>query len=132
MTTEFYWLTLTLLMTALFWIPYVLNRMAVRGLMGAMGNAGPDAKPHAPWAERAIAAHRNGIENLAVFAPLVIVANMVSGSTALTAGAAAVYFLARLAHFGLQTAGIPVLRTLAFGAGWACQMVFALVILGFL
>ena len=32
MTTELYWLTLTALMTALFWMPYVLNRMVVERL----------------------------------------------------------------------------------------------------
>jgi hypothetical protein len=32
MTTELYWLTLTVLMTALFWVPYFLDRVAVRGM----------------------------------------------------------------------------------------------------
>ena len=132
MTTELYWLVLTATMTALFWLPYVLNRIMVRGLMGTLGNAGSDSAPHAAWAERAIAAHRNGVENLVVFAALVLTANIIGVSTTLTAGAAAVYFFARLAHFVIQTAGLPVLRTLAFFAGWVCQMIFALSILGML
>ncbi len=132
MTTELYWLVLTTLMTALFWLPYVLNRIMVRGLMGALGNAGPDSAPHAAWAERAIAAHRNAVENLVVFAALVLTANIAGISSTLTAGAAAVYFFARLAHFVIQTAGIPALRTLAFAVGWICQMIFALSILGML
>ena len=36
MTTELYWLTLTALMTALFWVPYVLNRMVMNGLLGTL------------------------------------------------------------------------------------------------
>jgi len=132
MTTELYWLVLTTTMTALFWLPYVLNRIVVRGLMGALGNAGPDSTAHAAWAERAIAAHRNAVENLVVFAALVLTANIAGVSSTLTAGAAAVYFFARLAHFVIQTAGIPALRTLAFAAGWVCQMIFALSILGML
>jgi len=104
----------------------------VRGLMGALGNAGPDSARHAEWAERAMAAHRNAVENLVIFAPLVLVANIAGVSSTLTAGAAAVYFFARLAHFVIQTAGIPVLRTLVFTAGWICQMIFALSILGLL
>ena len=132
MTTELYWLALTTLMTALFWLPYVLNRIMVRGLMGALGNTGPDSAPHAEWAERAMAAHRNGVENLVIFAALVLTANLAGVSSTLTAGAAVVYFFARLAHFVIQTTGIPVLRTLAFAAGWLCQMVFALAILGML
>ena len=46
MTTEIYWLTLTTLMTGLFWVPYILNRIAVRGLGRAMGNPlSTDAPP---------------------------------------------------------------------------------------
>jgi hypothetical protein len=36
MTAELYWLTLTALLTALMWVPYILNRIAVQGLMAAM------------------------------------------------------------------------------------------------
>lgn len=132
MTTELYWLVLTTTMTALFWMPYVLNRIAARGLMGALGNSTADSPPHAPWADRAMAAHRNGVENLAIFAALVLVANIAGVSSSLTAAAAAAYFFARLAHFIIQIAGIPVLRTLAFFAGWICQMIFALALLGIL
>ncbi len=132
MTSELYWLTMTALMTALFWVPYVLNRMAVRGVMGAMANPTPDAASQPAWAERGLSAHRNGVENLVVFAALVLVAHAAGISSELTASAAAIYFLARLAHYIVYTAGIPVLRTLAFTVGWACQIVFALAILGFL
>ena len=41
-TTELYWLTLTALMTALFWVPYVLNRMVVSGLGGTLAGAAPE------------------------------------------------------------------------------------------
>jgi hypothetical protein len=33
MTTELYWMTLTVFMTALFWVPYVLDRYVVRGFL---------------------------------------------------------------------------------------------------
>lgn len=132
MTKELYWLTLTAIMTALFWLPYVLNRIKVRGLVGAMGNSTATSLPHSDWAERAIAAHKNAIENLAIFAALVLVAHAAGISTSLTDGAAMVYFFARLAHFVIQTAGIPVLRTLVFAIAWACQMAIGLSILGLL
>ena len=32
MTRELFWLTLTVILTAVMWIPYVLNRCQVRGL----------------------------------------------------------------------------------------------------
>ena len=31
MTTELFWLTLSVFVTSLFWVPYILDRMAVRG-----------------------------------------------------------------------------------------------------
>ena len=38
MTRELFWLTLTVILTGLMWVPYVLNRCKVRGLGGAMAN----------------------------------------------------------------------------------------------
>lgn len=131
-TPEIYWLTLTALMTALFWVPYVLNRMVEDGLWGALKNPNPDAHPKAGWANRAMAAHKNAVENLAVFAPLVIVVAAFGFSNPLTVMAAQLYFGARLAHFVIYVLGVPVLRTLAFAAGFAAQVILALVILGVL
>ena len=71
MTTELYWLTLTALMTALFWVPYVLNRMAVTGLGNTLAGTAPDIGKLSDWAQRACRAHTNAIENLAIFAPVV-------------------------------------------------------------
>ncbi|MGB9410789.1 MAG: MAPEG family protein, partial [Pseudolabrys sp.] len=38
MTKELLWLTLTIILTGLMWVPYILDRIMVRGLMGAMAN----------------------------------------------------------------------------------------------
>lgn len=130
MTPDLMWLTLTALMTALFWVPYILNRVAVRGLMGAMANPSSDDAPHADWAERAIKAHRNAVENLVVFAPLVIIASVTGMSTPGIATAAMIFFFARLAHFLIFLFGIPVLRTLSFGIGWFATLYVALILLG--
>ena len=46
MTTELYWMTLTVLMTALFWVPYILDRVAVRGLMPAISDTKPEDGGH--------------------------------------------------------------------------------------
>lgn len=132
MTTELYWLTLTALMTALFWVPYILDRIAVRGLLTAIGNPAPDAKPQSGWAQRAMAAHSNALENLVIFAALVLVAHSIGISNEVTTTAAGVYFLARFAHFVVYVIGIPGLRTLAFAVGWACQIAIGLSILGVL
>ncbi len=130
MSKELLWLTLTTLMTGLFWVPYILDRIAVRGLMGALANPSPKDLPQSPWAERAIKAHYNAVENLVVFAALVLTAHALGISSGLTGAAAVIYFFARLIHFLVYTAGIPVARTLAFAVGWLAQMAFALSILG--
>ena len=36
LSSELYWLVLTLLMTALFWLPYILNRMLEQGIGTAL------------------------------------------------------------------------------------------------
>lgn len=133
MTTELYWMMLTVLMTALFWVPYILDRMAVRGIWAAISDTAPEAGgPHSVWAQRAIKAHANAVENLAIFVPAVLVAHVLSVSTPATQGAAVVYFFARLAHFVVYSAGIPVARTLAFLVGWAAQVVIIAAVLGWL
>ena len=130
MSQELMWLTLTVAMTAMFWIPYVLNRMAVRGLAGTLANPSVDAAAQSQWAERAINAHRNAVENLIVFAALVLTAHAMGLSNGVTQTACAVYFFARLVHFVVYAMGVPGLRTLAFAAGFGAQIALAVAILG--
>jgi uncharacterized MAPEG superfamily protein len=118
MSSELFWLVLTVAMTGLFWVPYILDRMMVRGLMGAMANPSPSEKAQSPWAQRMMAAHTNAVENLVIFAPLVLTARALSIATAATAFACALYFWSRLAHIVVYTLGIPVLRTLSFVGGF--------------
>jgi len=128
MTPELFWLTLTVILTGLLWVPYILNRCSVRGLGGAMANPTPGAKPHAPWATRLMFAHDNAVENLVIFAPLVLVLNDIDYSSKWTVYACAVYFWARVAHIIVYTVGLPVFRTLAFTVGFLAQAVLALAI----
>jgi uncharacterized MAPEG superfamily protein len=121
-TTELYWLILTALMTALFWVPYVLNRMAMNGLMGTLAGGAPDSSTLSAWAQRAAKAHTNAIENLAIFAPIVLTAHVLNISNGATKTAVVVYFFARLAHYVVYAAGIPAARTLTFTAGWLAQI----------
>ena len=36
MSKELMWLTLTVILTGLLWVPYIIDRAMVRGLMGAL------------------------------------------------------------------------------------------------
>jgi uncharacterized MAPEG superfamily protein len=116
------WLTLTVILTGLMWVPYILDRIMVRGLMGAMANPSRSDKPQSAWAQRLYFAHTNAVENLVIFASLVLILDSMGYSTRGTVTACAVYFWARLAHVIIYTAGIPVLRTLAFAVGFAAQV----------
>ncbi len=131
MTTELYWMTLTVLMTSLFWLPYILDRLFVRGVIPAVTDRNPETgSPRSLWAQRAMRAHSNAVENLAIFVPAVLTAHILHISSAATGFAAIVYFFARLVHFLAYSFGVPFVRTLCFAIGWSCQIVFLLSILG--
>ena len=130
MSKELFWLTLTVILTGLLFVPYALDRVTVRGLMGAMANPSPTDTPQSEWAQRLQKAHYNAVENLVIFATLVLTLNALHHSTASTVLACAVYFWARLAHVIIYWAGIPVLRTLAFAVGFLAQVVLVLAVFG--
>ena len=121
MTSELMSLTWVVALTAILWVPYILNMIMVRGLVDAVGY--PDnPKPLALWAARMKSAHTNAVENLVVFAALVLTLNAAGISTATTVLACNLYFWARLIHIAVYTFGIPWLRTLAFVASWLCSV----------
>jgi uncharacterized MAPEG superfamily protein len=124
MKTELLYLTLVTALTGLIWLPYILDRIAVEGLLNAVGYP-PNPKPQSPWAQRMMKAHYNAIENLVVFATLVLVANAAGISNAAIGTAAMVYFWARAVHLLAYTFAIPWVRTLAFAVGFAAQAAIA-------
>jgi uncharacterized MAPEG superfamily protein len=130
LSPELYWLTLTTLMTGLMWVPYILNRLAEKGPWNAINDPHGDTSTRIAWADRMMRAHRNAVENLAVFAPLVLALQAAGISSTATATACMVYFFARLAHYLVYSLGIPVIRTLAFAIGVAAQVTLALTLLG--
>ncbi len=130
MSKELYWLVLTVAMTGLLWVPYILDRIMVRGTMGAMANPSPTDAPQSAWAQRMNAAHANTVENLVVFAPLVLTAQALNIHTGSTAFACALFFWCRLGYVAVYTAGIPVVRTLAFAGGFVAQAMLVLAIFG--
>jgi uncharacterized MAPEG superfamily protein len=124
MTVELKYLALVAVFTAVMWIPYILNVIMVRGVMDAVGYP-ENPKPTAPWATRMKAAHYNAVENLVVFAALVLAAHVAGVRSEATALAAMIYFWARVVHFLAYTFAIPFVRTLAFVVGFGCQITFA-------
>jgi uncharacterized MAPEG superfamily protein len=126
---ELVWLTRVSLLTALLWVPYILQLIVQLGPLKAIWDP-TGAHPHdADWALRAKRAHYNAVENLAVFAPLALIIALTGLGTPATAIAAAAYFWFRLAHYLIHTAALPVIRTLVFIGGFGCQLVLAFRIL---
>jgi uncharacterized MAPEG superfamily protein len=124
MKTELLYLALVTAFTGLLWVPYILDRVAVRGLVDAVGYP-ENPKPQSPWARRLMKAHGNAVENLVIFASLVLLANAVGVSGRAIAASAIVYFWARVVHALSYTFGIPWVRTLAFTVGFLAQACIA-------
>jgi len=124
MKTELLYLVWVTVLTGLMWVPYILDRIAVWGLTAAVGY--PENPPlQSPWARRMMKAHLNAIENLVVFAALVLAAQDMNVTNSVTAAACMVYFWARVVHLAAYTLAIPWVRTLAFAAGFFAQAAIA-------
>lgn len=132
-TPELSWLVLTTALTGIQWIPYIVNRVMELGPPPMSWFPLPDPPPKAPWAARAVRAHINAVENLAIFAPLALAVHVTSSGTRITAAASMIYFFARVAHFVIGVAGVPIpFRTAAFFIGFLAQMALAATLLGVL
>ncbi len=132
LSTELWSRTWVSVFTGVLWIPIIINRLREMGMWPALRNPQPDVRPEADWADRLGHAHRNAVENLVVFAPLVLIVELAGVSSSATATASLVFLVSRIAHAVIYAAGIPLFRTLAFVIGFACQMVLALRIGAFL
>jgi uncharacterized MAPEG superfamily protein len=124
MKTELMYLIWVTALTGLLWVPYVLDRIAVWGLTDTVGYAA-NPKPQSAWATRLMKAHSNAVENLVVFAALVLAAHAVGLSNSATAMACVVYFWARVVHVAAYTFAVPWVRTLAFAVGFFAQATLA-------
>ena len=124
-TPEITWLLYTLGFTSVLWFPYILQLIIQLGVVKAVWDPQGTHPHNAEWALRAKRAHYNAVENLAVFAPLVILTIVFKLQSDSTAVACMVYFFARVSHYLIYIFAIPVLRTLVFLLGFACQAFFA-------
>ena len=130
MTTELYWLVLSILFTAVLWIPYIINRLMEQGILKGFWDPDGETSTKVAWAKRLMSAHVNAVENLVIFAPLVIIVHILGMNTNLTATAAILYFFSRFAHAILFTLRVPVLRIISFLGGFSAQMIFGFTVLG--
>lgn len=113
MSTELSMLVYSAVLTGALALPSVIALILSKGVPFAAGNRGEPYELPA-WGSRAARAHANMVENLPIFAVLVLVAQAVGVSNAATAFGATMFFWARVAHAVFYLAGIPYLRTAAF------------------
>lgn len=120
MKTELFYLALVTAFTGILWVPYILDRVMVRGLIVSVGYP-ENPKPQSPWAQRLMKAHNNAVENLVVFAALVLIAQDLGISNTAIATSSMVYFWARVVHAVSYTFAIAWVRTLSFTVGFLSQ-----------
>jgi uncharacterized MAPEG superfamily protein len=128
MKTELLYLIYVTALTGLLWVPYILNRLIVRGISETAGYS-DHPKPQSPWAQRLMKAHANAVENLVIFATLILTANALGISNEAIATAAVVYFWARVVHAISYTFGIPWVRTFGFLTGVGAQVAIVIQLL---
>jgi len=124
MKTELLYLTLVTALTGLLWVPYILDRLAVRGLADAVGYP-ENPKPQSPWEQLLLKAHANAVENLVIFAALVLTAHAVGVTSTAVATACVVYFWSRVVHAAAYTFAVPWVRTLSFTVAFFAQATIA-------
>ena len=125
-----FYTALTALWIGIAWVPYILDRIAVRGFMGALDNYDPHAIPQSDWAQRAQRAHTVAVEAFAAFAPLAVIAMLTRPEDSYPGVLAMTFFIGLVAHYVIYVLGIVVLRTLAFALAAFSTLGLALRVLG--
>ena len=124
MATEFAYLVWTGILTMLIRIPWMFQKVALRGVVKVSGFP-TDSEPLTGWAHRVWVAHEDAVQNLVVFAILIAGLHVLGESNVWTQAAAAAYFWARLAHFVVYALGVPIAKSVAFAVGYGAQLLLA-------
>lgn len=98
---------------------------------GVMAQAGPRDNLPEPtvFNKRATRLKNNMIENMVLFAPLVLLASAAGVSTGNTVLGAQIFFFARIAHAVIYLAGWPMIRPLAWTVSLVGIVMIALALL---
>jgi len=124
MTPELKLLIWSAVLTFVQMLVAVMGAQLQVGLPALAGNR-ENLPPLTGWAERARRAHLNMLENLVLFAILVLVAQVAGKTNSMTLLGCQLFFWARVAQALIHVAGIPWLRTLA----WVVSVIGLLILL---
>lgn len=129
MPSELFWLSLTAVLAASLWIPFVVGVNTTPGPYdeGDPFRVPPDPLKAVPWVARSYRAHQNLLEQLMPFAVIVLTGHQLGISNEITAWSAFLFFCLRLVHGVGMIAAWTRQRTrpLIFTAGWLVTIVYA-------
>jgi len=128
MSPELLYLFLTSILLAVMWVPHIIGQVVHGGPLQPdeyVSLRDSSALPH--WVKRANRAHINLVEQFGAFVGLIVVAQLVDVSTALTASAAGAFFWLRVLHAIVMISGLKVVmsRTLIFTGAWIALLIIA-------
>ena len=123
MTPELTWLTLSALLAACLWIPYIVG-VNTEPQDHSDFTRPPNLAAMRPWVHRAWRAHQNLLETLIPFAAVVLVAHLAGVSTQVTLWATVAFFWLRVIHAAGMISGLArfPLRPIIFTASWLCTL----------
>ena len=113
MKPELMYLTWAVALTVVQMLIAVSGATLQVGLPALAGNR-EGLPPYTGWVGRAYRAHHNMLENLVLFAALVVVAVLSNKTNSTTLLGAQIFLWARVAYALIYLAGIPWLRTLVW------------------
>lgn len=120
------WILLSLaLLTELLTLPPLVARGSVPGgIKWIFYNRDTELAGVAPWGGRAVRAHSNLANNLAMYAVVIGTAHFTGSTNDLTQVAGIVLLIARVLHALVYVAGIPYLRTAVFAVAQFSMLVY--------
>jgi uncharacterized MAPEG superfamily protein len=125
MTADLWMLLSLALLTELLTLPPLVARSSVPGgIRWIFYNRDTVLEGVAPWGDRAVRAHSNLADNLAIYAAVIGLAHITGACNHTTLVAGIVLLIARVLHAAIYIAGIPYLRTAAFAAGQFAMLVY--------
>lgn len=120
------WILLSLaLLTEILTLPPLVARASVPGgVRWIFYNRDTVLAGVAPWGGRAIRAHANLADNLAIYAAVIGIAYITGAANGVTMVAGVILLAARVLHAMVYIAGIPYLRTAVFAVAQVAMLVY--------
>ena len=120
------WILLSLaLLTEILTLPPVVARGAVPGgIRWIFYNRDTVLAGVAPWGGRAVRAHDNLADNLAMYGIVIGLAHVTGATDGVTLIAGFVLLAARVLHAVVYIAGVPYLRTAIFAAAQVAMLIY--------